>query len=67
VSMDLILIDVTEIPGAQIDDQVILLGRQGDKTITAEEIGAAAGTISYEITCGISNRVPRVYKDENAE
>ena len=65
VSMDLTLIDVTDIPGVQIDDQVILLGGQADNQITAEEIGAAVGTISYEITCGISNRVPRIYKDED--
>jgi alanine racemase len=63
VSMDLTLIDVTEVVGVQMDDQVILLGAEGDQRITAEEIGAAAGTISYEITCGISNRVPRVYVD----
>jgi alanine racemase len=61
VSMDLTLIDVTDVVGVQMDDQVILLGAESDQRITAEEIGAAAGTISYEITCGISNRVPRVY------
>jgi len=61
VSMDLTLIDVTDVVGVQMDDQVVLLGAEGDKRITAEEVGAAAGTISYEITCGISNRVPRVY------
>ncbi len=61
VSMDLILIDVTDVPGLQMDDQVTLLGVDRDKAITAEEIAQAAGTISYEITCGISNRVPRVY------
>lgn len=63
VSMDLTLIDVTAIPGVQLDDQVMLMGGLGDNAITAEEIGAAIGTISYEITCGISNRVPRIYKD----
>jgi len=61
VSMDLTLIDVTDVVGVQMDDQVVLLGAEGDQQITAEEVGAAAGTISYEITCGISNRVPRVY------
>jgi alanine racemase len=61
VSMDLTLIDVTDVAGVQMDDRVVLLGAEGDQRITAEEIGAAAGTISYEITCGISNRVPRVY------
>lgn len=63
VSMDLTLIDVTDIAGVDIDDQVTLLGAQGDQVITAEEIGERAGTISYEITCGISHRVPRRYLD----
>ena len=62
VSMDMTLIDVTEVPGVTIDDRVTLLGREGDLTITAEDLGELAETISYEITCGISNRVPRFYK-----
>jgi alanine racemase len=61
VSMDLTLIDVTEVPGVALDDQVTLLGREGDLAISAEEVAETAGTISYEITCGISSRVPRVY------
>lgn len=64
VSMDLTLIDVTDVPQVQLNDKITLLGTDGDKTITAEEIGRTAGTISYEITCGISNRVPRVYLDK---
>jgi alanine racemase len=62
VSMDLTLIDVTDVAGVELNDQVTLLGADGASEITAEEIGARAGTISYEITCGISNRVPRIYK-----
>jgi alanine racemase len=61
VSMDLTLIDVTEVAGVQLNDQVTLLGAAGQHRITAEELGLMAGTISYEITCGISDRVPRVY------
>ena len=62
--MDLTLIDVTDIAGVQVNDRVILLGEDGRQRISAEEIGATAGTISYEITCGISNRVPRIYSNE---
>lgn len=65
VSMDLTLIDVTDVAGVKLEDEVILLGREGDLSITAEDLGELAGTISYEITCGISNRVPRFYQDEN--
>jgi alanine racemase len=61
VSMDLTLIDVTDVPGVSLDDQVILIGRDGELSITAEEVAETAGTISYDITCGISARVPRIY------
>lgn len=62
VSMDLTIIDVTDVQGAAVDDQVTLLGSAGACAITAEDLGELAGTISYEITCGISNRVPRIYR-----
>jgi alanine racemase len=58
VSMDLTLVDVTDIPGAAVGDEVVIFGGSGGK-ITAEEIAGLIGTISYEITCGISDRVPR--------
>jgi len=61
VSMDLTLVDVTEVAGVSLNDEVILLGEAGKLSISAEEIGAMIGTISYEITCGISARVPRIY------
>ena len=61
LSMDLTLVDVTDVAGVALNDQVTLLGHDRDVSITAEEIGAEIGTISYEITCGISPRVPRVY------
>jgi alanine racemase len=61
VCMDLCLADVTGIPGVALGDEVILLGSQGEERITAEELAAHAGTISYEIFCGVGPRVPRVY------
>ena len=65
VSMDLTLIDVTDVTDIELHDRVILLGSEGNERITAEELGSMAGTISYEITCGMSNRVPRIYINEN--
>ncbi|HEY3054671.1 MAG TPA: alanine racemase [Thermoanaerobaculia bacterium] len=59
VSMDLVTIDVTAIPGVTIGDEVVLLG----DTITAEEIAAKIGTISHEVFCSVSTRVPRVVRD----
>lgn len=62
ISMDLTLIDVTDAPGVELDDLVTLMGDDGDLSIPAEEIAKTAGTLSYEITCGISARVPRRYR-----
>jgi Alr-MurF fusion protein len=59
VSMEKTVIDVTHIPGAAIGDEVVLLGRQGDDIITAEEIASRLGTINYEVTCSILPRAPR--------
>jgi alanine racemase len=61
VSMDLTLIDVTDVPGAALGDRVVVVGADGPNQITAEEIAAQTGSLSYEVTCGISDRVPRVY------
>ncbi len=62
VSMDLTIIDVTDVPDVAVDDQVALIGTSDNCSIVAEDLGELAGTISYEITCGISNRVARVYR-----
>lgn len=61
VCMDLIMVDVTDIPGVQVEDEVVLLGRQGDQEISAEDWALALKTIPYEIYCWVSKRVPRVY------
>jgi alanine racemase len=60
VCMDWILIDVTSFPDVQVGDQVTLLGRDGDDIITAEEWADKVGSITYEVFCNISKRVPRV-------
>jgi alanine racemase len=59
VCMDLTMIDVSEIQGAQVGDEVVLLGRQGSDEIYVSELARWAETIPYEIFCGISKRVPR--------
>lgn len=63
VSMDLVTIDVTDVAGAAAGDEVILIGAQGDAIITADELAAKSQTISYEVFCRISARVPRVYPE----
>jgi len=62
ISMDLTLLDVTDVPGVALNDRVTLMGTDGDLSISAEEIAQTAGTLSYEITCGISARVPRKFR-----
>ena len=64
VSMDLTLVDVTDVEGVEVDDQVTLLGwnrENAELKIAAEDLARIAGTLSYEVTCGIADRVPRVY------
>ena len=61
ICMDQMMVDVSAIPEAEILDPVTLVGRDGDETITMEEISACAGSFNYEFTCGISRRVPRYY------
>ncbi len=62
VSMDYTTIDVTHIPNAKVGDRVTLFGAQGAERISVAEVADWAGTIPYEITCGISRRVARVYQ-----
>ncbi len=61
VSMDLTILDVTDVPGVELGDEVVLLGKQQDLRISAEDLAAEIGTISYEILTSISARVPRIY------
>ena len=61
VCMDQFMVDVTDINGASRGDEVVLLGRQGDYIITAEELGDLSGRFNYELVCDINKRVPRNY------
>jgi alanine racemase len=61
VCMDLLMADVTGLKGIQAGEEAVLLGRQGGQEISASDWARLCGTISYEILCGISDRVPRVF------
>lgn len=65
VCMDMLMIDVTDVPAGQatVGATVTLLGRDGEQEITVDELAASAGTVNYEILCGISKRVPRILLD----
>ena len=60
VSMGYVTVDSEGI-GAKVDDEVVLIGRQGDETITAEDVAAWSDTIVYEVFTGLSERLPRIY------
>ena len=61
VSMDNVTVDLGPEPAAAVGDPAVLIGADGGERITAEEMARKLGTINYEITCGISARVPRAY------
>ncbi len=61
ISMDMLAVDATEVPGAAVGDEVILLGSTQNCRIDAANLADSLGTISYEVLCGISPRVPRCY------
>jgi alanine racemase len=58
--MDFVMIDVTDVDGVRPGDEVVLLGQDGDARITAEQLAAWIGTINYEVTTRINERIVRV-------
>ncbi|MBS1786801.1 MAG: alanine racemase [Acidobacteria bacterium] len=62
VSMDLTMLDVTDVPDVELGDKVLLMGEQNGQAISAEDLAEQTATISYEIVTGFSSRVPRFYR-----
>lgn len=62
--MDQFMVDVTDIPEVEVGDTVTLFGRDGDAVLYADDVAALAQTIGYELVCGITKRVPRVYIEQ---
>lgn len=60
VCMNIIMVDVTDIPGARVEDTATLIGKDGREEITADELAEIAGTINYEITTRINEKIPRI-------
>jgi alanine racemase len=63
VCMDQCMVNLDQIPDANIGDEVVLMGTQGEASISADELAADWGTINYEVICGMTARVPRIYID----
>lgn len=66
VCMDQLMVDVTDIPEAKEDDEVTLIGRDGNECISVEEIARIGGGFHYEIICDIGKRIPRVYQKDGS-
>ena len=64
ITMDMSMVDVHAHEKLKVGDDVVLLGAQAGERITAEEWARSAGTIVWEVFCGVSKRVPRVYAGE---
>ena len=62
ICMDQMMVDVTDIEGVQLGEPVVLIGTDGDETITMEQIAETAYSFQYEFPCGIGRRVPRLYR-----
>ena len=63
ITMDMCMVDITDVPSARVGDEVVLIGRQGSETVFARELAKKAGTIDYEMTTLLMARVPRFYKE----
>ena len=63
ICMDMILIDVTDVPDVQTGDEVVIFGRQEDQMISVEELAMEGQTIPYEFLCNVGKRVPRIYSN----
>ncbi|HKQ56551.1 MAG TPA: alanine racemase [Candidatus Eisenbacteria bacterium] len=61
VTMDLTMVDVTDVPGATVGDEVVLFGDQGDASLPLEEVARGSETLPYEVMCTIGKRVTRIY------
>jgi alanine racemase len=59
--MDMVMVDVGQIPGVEAGDEAVLIGCQGVEEITADELAGHIGTINYEVVTRIGERVPRLY------
>ena len=61
ICMDQFMIDLTDVPGVELGDEVIIMGQSGNLSISAEDIADATNTINYEVLCAFGQRLPKVY------
>ena len=64
VTMDAMMVDITDIPETKLWDEAVLLGKQGNEEISVHEIAKLKGSVSYDVFTGLNTRLSRVYKNE---
>jgi len=63
VCMDQSMLQLDSVPGAKVGDEIVLIGSQGDETLSVDEVARRWGTINYEVVCGLADRLPRIYNE----
>jgi alanine racemase len=66
VAMNMTMVDVTDIPGVTVGDEAVIIGRQGDRSLTAEDMAALLDTINYEVVTRINPALPRIWVNGGA-
>lgn len=66
VCMDQSMVQLDQLPDARVGDEVVLIGSQGDQTISAEDVAQRWQTITYEVICGLAKRIPRLYCNDQS-
>jgi alanine racemase len=61
VCMDQCMLQLDRVKGVKVGDEVVLIGSQGKQAITVDEVAKRWKTINYEVTCGLAERLPRIY------
>ena len=65
--MDMCMVDITDVPDARVGDQIMIMGGASTDEHSCEEMARLRGTITYEVTCNINKRVPRIYLENGVE
>jgi alanine racemase len=67
ISMDVTVVDLSHVPGAEVGDEVIVIGRSGKEEITVDEVARLCGTISYEVLTSLGARLPRIHSERGGD
>ena len=63
VCMDQCMLQLDSVPDAKVGDEIVLIGSQGNETLSVDEVAKRWGTLNYEVVCGLADRLPRIYNE----